>query len=100
MADFSPVLQEMKFNNQYIFLGKNSFCLKKHIIDATLDIILLSKKDQNIDFVPSLSLIVFSWFNLCRTINSSQIQEKNREISTRKQRLKEKSNQTATPPSG
>jgi len=62
MADFSPVLQEMKFNNQYTFLGKNSFCLKKHIIDATLDIILLSKKDQNIDFVPSSSLFVFSWF--------------------------------------
>jgi hypothetical protein len=76
MADFSPVLQEMKFNNQYIFLGKNSFCLKKRIIDATLDIILLSKKDQNIDFVPSSSLFVFSWFNICRTINSSPNQEK------------------------
>jgi len=72
MADFSPVLQEMKFNNQYTFFGKNSFCFKKHLLDATLDIILLSKKD----FVPSSSLSVFSWFNLCRTINSSPIQEK------------------------
>jgi len=72
MADFSPVLQQMKFNNQYTFFGKNSFCFKKHLLDATLDIILLSKKD----FVPSLSLSVFTWFNLCRTINSSPIQEK------------------------
>jgi len=76
MADFSPVLQQMKFNNQYTFFGKNSFCFKKHLLHATLDIILLSKKDQNIDFVPSSSLFVFSWFNICRTINSSPIQEK------------------------
>jgi hypothetical protein len=94
MADFSTVLQQTKFNYyQYtICCEKNVFYFKLCLPDvASIGFILLIEKDPNIDFVQSSSPPVFcSRFNICRTINSSPIQEKNREISTRKQRLKKK----------
>jgi len=79
MADFSTVLQKTKFNYHYtICCEKNVFYFKLCLSDvASIGFILLIEKDPNIDFVQSSSSPpVFSRFNICRTINSSPIQEK------------------------
>jgi len=91
MADFSTVLKGTRFNYSYRCCEKFIFYLKLWQTDVTtIDFILLSHKYSNL--FKSSSLSVFSRFNICRTINSSPNQEKNREISTRKQWLKKKNN--------
>jgi len=91
MADFSTV--QTKFKHQYAIREKKMFCISNYVRQMSLASFCYPKKIQTLTlFILQACLFSIGLISVVQLIQAHANEEKNREISTGKQRLWRKLN--------